>query len=52
MLCQSVLVCFEFIMAVRFSYHENYPEMHCDYFGWSYPIWSIAIKVILMDLFQ
>ena len=42
LLCQSVLVCcFEFIMAIRFCYHQNYPEMHFNYFGRSYPIWSI-----------
>ena len=28
-------------MAVRFCYHRNYLEMLCDYFGRSYPIWSI-----------
>ena len=42
LLCQSVLVCsFEFIMAVHFCYHQNYPEIHCNYFGRSYLIWSI-----------
>ena len=39
----SVLVCcFEFIMVVRFCYHQNYPEMRCGYFGRSYPIWSVV----------
>ena len=28
-------------MTVRFCYHRNYLEMLCDYFGRSYPIWSI-----------
>ena len=45
------IVCFEFIMAVQFCYHQNYPEMHCDYFTRSYLIWSIEANYFLKGLF-
>ena len=38
-------------MAVRFCYHQNYSEMHCDYFGRSYSIWSIHRKQLWWNIF-
>ena len=52
-LLSTLSVCISLLFWIHngcpFFYHWNYPEIHCDYFGWSYPIWLILWFFIILS---